>query len=83
MKRFLNQKGQVAVEYVLITVVLFGVFLAVRNIVLGTNMLKNYVQQPWQVVAGMIETGVWGSPQEVRAKHPGLLSRHNSFKGDD
>lgn len=77
-----NQKGQVAVEYILLTVVLVGGFLAARNAMVSNNTLGNFIQKPWQVVAGMIETGVWGDVKKVRTQHPGSLQRHNSFKGD-
>ena len=77
-----NQSGQVAVEYILLMVVVLGAFMAARNILLSSNVVGNFVQKPWQLVAGMIETGVWGEPKKVRSMHPGLAVRHNSFKGD-
>lgn len=77
-----NQSGQVTIEYILISVVLIGIFLSARNILLSNNTLANFVQKPWELVAGMIETGVWGDPKKVRPMHPGILARHNSFKGD-
>jgi hypothetical protein len=82
MKIKLNQAGQVTVEYVLIAVVLLSVFLAVKNFIVSSNMLANYIQKPWDMVAGMMETGVWGNPAQVRSLHPGSLDRHNSFLGD-
>ncbi len=80
--RLRDQGGQIAVEYILLMVILTGVFLAVRNTFISDNIMGNFVQRPWALVAGMIETGVWGEPQKVRSMHPGTLSRHNSFKGD-
>lgn len=77
-----NQNGQVAIEYILISIVLVGIFLSARNILLSNNTLGSFVQKPWELVAGMIETGVWGDPKTVRHQHPGVLARHNSFKGD-
>ncbi len=77
-----NQAGQIAIEYILLSVVMVGVFIGVRNLLVSDNTVANFVQKPWQLVAGMIETGVWGEPKRVRSKHPGALARHNSFKGD-
>ncbi|MES2768552.1 MAG: hypothetical protein V4596_05335 [Bdellovibrionota bacterium] len=77
-----NESGQVAIEYILLMVVVLGAFLGARNLLISTNAVGNFVQKPWQLVAGMIETGVWGEPKKTRAQHPGLLSRHRSFKGD-
>lgn len=77
-----NQRGQVAIEYILITVVLAGILLSVRSALISNNVVANFVQKPWELVAGMIESGVWGDPQKVRGQHPGLLKRHNSFYGD-
>jgi hypothetical protein len=78
-----NQKGQVAIEYILLTVVMVGIFLTARNALLSNNTLANFVQKPWELVAGMIETGVWGDPKKARADHPGMLRRHISFLGDE
>jgi hypothetical protein len=77
-----NQRGQVAVEYILLTIVMVGIFLSARGILLSNNTISDFVQKPWQLVAGMIETGVWGDPQKTRADHPSHLRRHNSFYGD-
>ena len=81
-KMISNQRGQVAVEYILISVVLVGIFLSVRNILISNNTLGNFIQKPWTLVAGMIETGVWEDPKKARPKHPGTIARHISFKGD-
>lgn len=78
-----NQSGQVAVEYILLSVIFVGIFLGARNILVSSNTLGNFVQKPWALVAGMIETGVWGDPKKVRADHPGMVRRHTSFKGDN
>lgn len=78
-----NQRGQIAIEYILLSVVIVGAFLGARSVLISNNTVANFVQRPWALVAGMIETGVWGDPKQVRSKHPGSLSRHNSFKGVD
>jgi hypothetical protein len=82
MKILRSQAGQVSVEYILITVVLVGLALTVKKFVISEGMLSNFVQKPWDMVAGMIETGVWGEPNKVRALHPGHIARHNSLAGE-
>jgi hypothetical protein len=77
-----SQAGQVSVEYIMITVVLVGLALSVKKFIISENMLGNFVQKPWDMVAGMIETGVWGEPNKVRPMHPGHIARHNSLAGE-
>ncbi len=79
----LNQKGQVSVEYVLIAVLLLGVFMFVqKNLFTSKDFLASYIEEPWQVVSGVIENGVPGTPDQGRKKHPGHLERHISMKED-
>ncbi len=77
-----NQKGQVAVEYILLTVVMAGLAIAAHNYISSTNMLGGYVQKPWQLISSMIETGVWGEARVARTQHPGKLYRHLSLEGE-
>lgn len=78
-----NQSGQVAVEYILLTVVLVGIFLSARAILIESNSVGNFVQKPWGLVAGMIESGVWKEPAKARQDHPAFLRRHLSFEGNN
>ncbi len=77
-----NQKGQIAVEYVLIAVIMTGLAIAAHRFVQSSNMLSNYVQNPWQQVAGMIENGVWSDARRARPNHPSKLYRHLSLQGE-
>jgi hypothetical protein len=77
-----NQSGQIAVEYILIMVVFVGLFISVKNILISNNSIGAFVQKPWALVAGMIESGVWEDPKKARASHPGLLSRHRTLLGE-
>jgi hypothetical protein len=82
-KSFLtNQKGQIAVESVLIAVIMTGLAMAAHRFIQNSNMLGNYVQNPWQQVAGMIENGIWADAQKARLNHPGKLYRHLSLQGE-
>lgn len=78
----LNQKGQIAVEYVLIAVIMTGLAIAAHRFVQSSNLLGNYVQNPWQQVAGMIENGVWADARRARPNHPNKLYRHLSLQGE-
>lgn len=80
----LNQKGQATIEAVLIMVVLVGIFQFVSNTFKEEDLVKEYVQRPWQSrVAGMIENGAWGTPDETNPLHPNRLARHSSIVGTD
>jgi hypothetical protein len=77
-----NQKGQVAVEYILLTVVMTFIAIAAHQTLSSSNAVANYVQGPWQQVAGLIETGVWGDARRTRTQHPGKIYRHLSLRGE-
>lgn len=81
-KTLKNQSGQIAVEYILIMVVITGIFLSVKNILNANNSIGNFIQNPWSLVAGMIESGVWETPQKARANHPGFIGRHRTLLGE-
>lgn len=54
----------------------------------GTNELrqKKYlaklVGEPWQKVAGMIESGVWEGEKTARQKHPNSRNRSLTYDPD-
>ncbi len=80
----LNQKGQATIEAVLIMVVMVGVFQLITNKFKEDDLIKEYIQKPWQSrVAGMIENGAWGTPDETNPLHPNRLARHSSIVGTD
>lgn len=77
-----KQSGQITVEMVLIITVLLGTFLFVRkNLFQDGEFLSNLVGGPWDYVSGMIESGRFGKPDNVRTQHPGRGDRHSSLKG--
>ena len=70
-----NQRGQFVIEAVLLMIV------AMTMITLLTRGLKNmdFVQSltsgPWVKLSGMVENGVWETPEQSRAKHPNHSNR--------
>ena len=66
----LNNKGQFAIESVLLMTILLGVFLAVTNYAKQKNLLANLVEKPVQSVAIMTGFGVWKSGDGTGCKAP-------------
>ena len=77
-----SQQGQLVVEAVLLMVVLFGVTLATAKYFKSDELLKKLVSGPWQSLAGMLQNGVWGTPDATNAVHPNAHTRHLVTKGD-
>lgn len=82
MKKFINQQGQAAIEFVLITLVILSVMGAVSVGLKRMDYISELVNRPWAMLAGMIENGVWETPQKGKDLHPNYLRRGVSFKGD-
>ncbi len=80
--RLKDQGGQIAIEYILLSVIFAGIALGAKNLLVANNTLGSFVQKPWELVAGMIESGVWEEPKKARASHPGLLNRHRTLLGE-
>jgi hypothetical protein len=74
----LNQRGQGIVEYILLMVVLFGVFTAVIDFLKTQEFATKFTEGPWKVTNGMIQCGTW-SPCGVEApaagQHPNAGTR--------
>lgn len=77
-----NQSGQITIEAVLIVTLLLGTTMATTRIIQDQGFLASLVERPWQHLAGMMENGVWGPPEQGRALHPNHIQRHGSPQGD-
>ena len=77
-----SQGGQVAVEFVLGTVVVLGITLGTAAYFKRTGIVADFIAGPWKILAGMIESGVWRDQTSARTLHPGHLNRHVSIKGE-
>lgn len=71
----LNNKGQFAIEAVLLTVIFVGAFMAATEFLRNEKFLAKMVGGPWVQIQGMTECGVWGAPSKVCKKHPNNTSR--------
>lgn len=73
--RLRNNKGQFVIETVLMMMITIGTFMWAMNQLRDNKYLARLIGQPWQQISGMIESGVWGTPDTVRGKHPNQLNR--------
>ena len=78
-----NQKGQMTIEAVLIMTVMVSVLLFIRKGVERTNLLSHLVENPWSHIQGMIENAYWAPTEKSITKHPNLLGRHGSPRGEE
>ena len=67
----LNNKGQIAIESVLLMTILLGCFVAVTNHARDKKLISNLVSKPVQSLAIMAGYGVWKSPDNSGCKAPG------------
>ncbi|MNL29155.1 hypothetical protein D3C87_1508300 [compost metagenome] len=74
-KTLRNRKGQVLIENVLMMIVTIGFLLWATKYLREEKYLAKLISEPWQRIAGMIESGVWEPPKAAQAKHPNQLNR--------
>lgn len=77
-----NQRGQASIEMVLMVALVVMVALAVSKGLRDNEFFANLVSGPWTSVAGLIQNGVWGSPEATMAKHPNQFLRVSTVEGD-
>lgn len=70
-----SQNGQLVVEAVLLLVVAMGIIMASTKLLRDNNFLAKIVNEPWMLVSGMAESGVWLDAQQARNKHPNNFKR--------
>lgn len=70
-----NERGQFALEAVLLMTIMLAAVLMGLKVLKENDVLSNLVEAPWDRTAGMIETGVWGSPAANKKKVPYNFSR--------
>lgn len=74
-----NNKGQFVIETVLLMIVMVGFFIAGTTKLKESKALAKMIAGPWEQVSGMIESGVWDSPDAARKKHPNQIERSLSL----
>ena len=77
-----ERKGQVSVELVLIGVLSVAVITLILNVLKEKDVVAGLTLRPWNnYISGMIENGVWGPAEAMRALHPHGFKRHSSVQG--
>ena len=75
--KFYSQKGQVTIEYILLTIVLLAGMRLLFNSVKDSDMLNSFVSGPNEIIGNMMENGVWDIDEgKAREKHPNQYERH-------
>ena len=77
----LNEKGQMAVEAVLIMVLLVSIFTMVTNGIKDNEVMVKIVSGPWDTMRELLANGVL-EKSESKVLHPNRLDRHLSPEGD-
>nr|CAE47787.1 hypothetical protein [Bdellovibrio bacteriovorus] len=76
MKKTLgNNKGQFLIESVLLMTFMVGALVWATGQLRENKYLAKMISGPWQKVSGMIEGGVWDTPDKAKSKHPNQLNR--------
>jgi hypothetical protein len=73
-----GQAGQGIVEYILLMVVLIGVFSAIMDVLKTNNLATRFTQEPWGKLNGMIQCGNWvdcGVNTPAAGVHPNSSGR--------
>lgn len=73
-----GEAGQGIVEYILLMVVLIGVFSSIMNVLKANNLATRFTQEPWGKLNGMIQCGNWvecGVNSPAAAVHPNSSNR--------
>ena len=77
-----NQRGQMILEYILLTVIVVGVSLVVASSFKSNEILAKLASGPWDNMASMIQNGAWGNPKNTMRLHPNNHSSSNSLAED-
>ena len=78
-----KQSGQMTVEMVLILLVLVGLFQFALTKFDNFKPLAQFAGEPWQVISGMMEFGIWENPANISLdKHPTHWKRIFNMEGD-
>ena len=75
MKNALNQSGQMTIEMTLMVVLSVGVAIFVGQQFRSNELFANLVSSPWAQVQGLIQNGVWGTPEDTMNRHPSQFRR--------
>ncbi len=77
--QFFSNRGQFLIETVLMMIVLLGLFFWATNQLKQSEIMSSLLEEPWQEVSGMIESGVWMKAKQARTNHPNQKERGLSY----
>lgn len=60
-----SEKGQIAIEAVLITVLLLSLTIFGSRYIRNQNLIGKIISEPWRQLSGMIATGNWQAPESA------------------
>lgn len=78
-----SQRGQGITEAILIIVMLVGFTFATANYFKDQEVLKQIITGPWKTLSGMLQNGVWATPEAGAISHPNGHHRHVVIDGED
>jgi hypothetical protein len=76
-----NESGQMVLEYILIAVIFTGITVMTTQFFQDNEILRTLVAKPWQSLAGMVQNGDWGTPENTMNVHPNGFRMHASVRG--
>lgn len=82
MKNLINRRGQMVIELVLMMTVLLGFVFLVSSSFRDNNFVAQLVSGPWQNLAGMMQNGVWATPEAGMSQHPNSYNRWSTPVGE-
>lgn len=83
MKKYINQKGQMILEAVLLMTVFIGIVAAVATYFKKNEVFAQIVQGPWKNLNGMFQNGMWRPVGVSDPSHPSMHNRHISVQGEE
>ncbi len=75
-----KQRGQFLLEYILLAVVVVGIYTLLKNQLGDQNFLSRVFSNSWSSVAKMMEDGSWDASRSTDEIHP--LGSNQSREGD-
>jgi hypothetical protein len=77
-----SESGQFITEAVLILVTLMAISALVANHFKQNEVFKKLIKGPWVQLSGVLQNGVWASPEDGGVSHPNATIRHIVIQGD-
>ena len=77
-----NSHGQMTIEAILLVVTFLAIVTLVSSVFQKRKILQTLVGSPWDIVRGMVESGVWAPSKQASDLHPNYQRRHGTRQGD-